>query len=220
MYIGEVTAGMPGGGFLYTNRDSISLGLVVQMDALQAWGGEQGMADLLEAFKGRPDVAPLIAGGETVEYGAHLIPEGGHDAVIGPGIPGMLVIGDAAGLVLNTGNLLRGMDLAMASGVLAARSIIANRGAPGAPACLEHYRAALEASFVVREMRAHRRAPEILSNPRIYGAYPREIVAMMRSLFSVDAGGESVPVKRAFKDLRRSVGTWTGLRDALRILKL
>ena len=40
------------------------------------------------------------------------------------GIPGFLLVGDAAGFVLNTGNTLRGMDLALASGVLAGRSIV------------------------------------------------------------------------------------------------
>jgi electron transfer flavoprotein-quinone oxidoreductase len=220
MYVGDVTAGLPGGGFLYTNDDSISLGLVVRMDALSRLGGEARLPDLVEAFKSGPATAPLIAGGETVEYGAHLIPEGGHGALIEPGVPGLLLAGDAAGLVLNTGNLLRGMDLAMASGVLAARSIVAHREQPASEACLAHYREALSDSFVMRELGVHRKAPRILANERLYTTWPREVVTMTRSLFTVDAAGRSVPVKRAVKDLRRNVGTWTAFRDALRILGL
>jgi electron transfer flavoprotein-quinone oxidoreductase len=220
MYLGDATAGLPGGGFLYTNDDSVSLGLVLRMDALARLGGEVRLPELVEAFKNDPAVAPLIAGGETLEYGAHLIPEGGHGARIDPGIPGMLVAGDAAGLVLNTGNLLRGMDLAMASGVLAARSIVAHREQPGSAACLAHYRAALDGGFVMRELRAHRKAPGILANERLYGVWPREVVAMMRSLFTVDAAGSAVSPKQAFRELRKNVGTWTALRDAWRILDL
>ncbi|HUT76503.1 MAG TPA: hypothetical protein VM285_02395, partial [Polyangia bacterium] len=112
------------------------------------------------------------------------------------------------------------MDLAMASGVLAARSIVAHREDPASEACLGHYRAALADSFVMRELRAHRKAPRVLAGERLYTTWPREVVAMMRALFEVDAMGRSVPVKRAFKDLRRNVGTWKALRDALRILDL
>jgi len=220
MYLGDVTAGLPGGGFIYTNGDSISLGLVVRMDAIERLGGEARLADLMESFKGDPAVVPLVEGGETVEYGAHLIPEGGYGALIEPGIPGMLVVGDAAGLLLNTGNILRGMDLAMVSGVLAARSIIAHRERPGAPECLAHYKAALADSFAMREMRAHRKAPGILENERIYNTWPREVVRMMRSLFEVDAAGSAVSLRRAFKTLRKNVGTWTAIRDAWRILDL
>jgi electron transfer flavoprotein-quinone oxidoreductase len=220
MYLGDATAGLPGGGFLYTNDDSVSLGLVLRMDALARLGGETRLPDLVEAFKDDPAVAPLIAGGETVEYGAHLIPEGGHGALIDPGLPGLLLAGDAAGLVLNTGNILRGMDLALASGVLAARSIVVHRAQPGSDACLAHYRAALHESFVMQELRAHRKAPRILANERLYGTWPREVVALVRSLFRVDAAGRAGSPKRAFKELRRNVGTWTAFRDALRILDL
>ncbi len=221
MYLGDVTDGLPGGGFLYTNRDSISIGVVVQMDTLERRGEEDTFNDLITRFKERPDVAPLIRGYELVEYGAHLVPEGGFDALPELGIPGLFLVGDAAGLVLNTGNLLRGMDLAMASGVLAARSILEFReGDPGCPECLQHYKKTLAGSFVIEEMRAHRKAPKILSNERIYKVYPPAVVDMMRSLFEVDEKGEGVPVKRAFKEMRRTVGTWAAMRDIMRILKL
>ena len=221
MYLGDVTDALPGGAFLYTNRDSISMGIVVQMDTLERRGEEDTFNDLIIRFKERPDVAPLIRGGETVEYGAHLIPEGGFDAIPELGIPGLLLVGDAAGLVLNTGNLLRGMDLAMASGVIAARSILEfKEGDPGCPECLEHYKKSLAGSFVIEEMRTHRKAPQILSNERIYKVYPPAVVDMLRSLFEVDEKGEGVPVKRAFKEMRRTVGTWAAMRDIMRILKL
>jgi electron transfer flavoprotein-quinone oxidoreductase len=122
--------------------------------------------------------------------------------------------------VLNTGSILRGMDLALASGVLAARSIVAHREQPAGEACLAHYRAALADSFVMRELRAHRKAPRILANERLYGTWPREVVALVRSLFRVDAAGRAASPKQAFQELRKNVGTWTAFRDALRILDL
>jgi len=125
LYMGAVTGGLPGGGFIYTNRDSLSIGLVAQLGAVREWQSESHLFDLLEEFKQRSDVAPLVSGGKIVEYGAHLIPEGGLRALPAPGLPGLLLAGDAAGFVLNTGPVLRGMDLALASGVLAGRSIVA-----------------------------------------------------------------------------------------------
>jgi len=72
LFMGDVTAGMFGGGFLYTNLDSISLGLVVSIKDLLENQREVIVSDLLERFKQRSEVSLLIKGGETVEYSAHV----------------------------------------------------------------------------------------------------------------------------------------------------
>ena len=51
---------------------------------------------MLENFKNRPEIKPLIAGGKTVEYSGHVVPEGGikmMPEIIGDGV---VVAGDAA----------------------------------------------------------------------------------------------------------------------------
>ena len=132
----------------------------------------------------------------------------------------MLLVGDAAGLVLNTGFTLRGMDLALASGVLAARSIIAHREAdPGSGDCLAHYRRALEGSFVLRELRAHRGTQALLSRRRLYEYYPDEVARWTRALFQVDRAGESVSPGKALRRLRRDVVGRSGLGDLWRLLR-
>mgnify|MGYP001282095186 CR=1 FL=1 len=77
LFMGEVTKGKFGGGFLYTNKTSLSLGIVVGIrDLVDAPPAIQA-PQLLDDFKLRPEIARLIRGGETIEYSAHVIPEGG-----------------------------------------------------------------------------------------------------------------------------------------------
>ncbi len=60
-------------------------------------------------------IAPLIKGGKLLEYGAHLVPEGGVAMMPRLSTGGMLVVGDAAGFGINNGFVVRGMDLAIGS---------------------------------------------------------------------------------------------------------
>jgi len=213
LYMGAVTGGLPGGGFIYTNRDSLSVGLVAQIGALQKWQSESHLFELLDEFKQRLDVAPLVLGGQTVEYGAHIIPEGGLRALPPPGMPGLLLSGDAAGFVLNTGPVLRGMDLALASGVLAGRAIAAE----GDP--LENYRRSLAQSFIMKQMRAHKKSPRALAQEGLYRRLPGQVVGWTADFFRVSPDGSHPRMKRAFKNLRRSLG-FRGLRDLWRLMRM
>jgi electron transfer flavoprotein-quinone oxidoreductase len=221
LYMGEVTGGLAGGGFLYTNATSVSLGLVFQLPVVRAWTGEAHLWELLERFKERSDVASLIAGGRPVEYGAHLVPETEPKALPVPGKPGMLLAGDAAGFVLNTGTTVRGMDLAIASGVLAGRTAVeAKRSKLDPAATLAHYRAALDGSFVMRELRAHKKAHEVLATPHLYSHYPKAVAELAREFFRVGDDGRTMTVKQAVKRLRKDVLGWRGIRDLLRFNKM
>ena len=221
LYLGEITRGMPGGAFLYTNRDSLSLGLVLQLGALQQQKSDELVADLLETFKARPDVAPLLAGGKTVEYGAHLIPEGGAAHVPALGLPGLLLVGDAAGFVLNTGTALRGMDLALCSGALCGQALAEAKERGLDPVfCLERYREKLQGSFVMRELERHRHAPRVLANQRLYARYPRLTVRWALDLLAVNAAGESLPAGVAFRRLRKDVLGFRGLRDLWKLRRI
>ncbi|HET7092800.1 MAG TPA: FAD-dependent oxidoreductase, partial [Thermomicrobiales bacterium] len=72
---GESTMGLLGYGFIYTNKESLSIGTGALLSDLIVTG--YNVNDMLDRFKRHPAVAPVLAGGETIEYSAHLIPEGG-----------------------------------------------------------------------------------------------------------------------------------------------
>ena len=117
---GAATMGMVGTGFIYTNRESVSIGAGATIRDLNDFGINPN--DLLEHLKAHPLVAPLIEGGETREYMAHLIPEGGLRAMPKLSTGGMLVAGDAAMMVNSLHR--QGANLAMHSGQLAARAVL------------------------------------------------------------------------------------------------
>ena len=70
-------------------------------------------------MKTHPAIAPLVAGGELKEHSAHLIPEGGYDAMPDLAADGLLIAGDAAGLCLAAGIWLEGVNFAIGSGAAA-----------------------------------------------------------------------------------------------------
>ena len=119
--VGDCTEGVGGGGFLYTNIDSLSIGIVVRLDDLTA--KKKVVTDIFDHFLEHRFIAPYLEGGELLEYGCHLVAEGGLDMVGDIVMDGMVVVGDAAGLTLNTGLTVRGMDLAVGSAVAAAEAI-------------------------------------------------------------------------------------------------
>ncbi len=213
LFLGNLTQGRFGGGFLYTNRSSISLGLVVRIQDLMDARPLREAPRFLDEFKTRPEIAPLIMGGETVEYSAHVIPEAGFGGLFRPFADGLLIAGDAAGLALNVGLTVRGMEFAMVSGVLAARTFIQAREKKDFSASsLSVYQKFLEESFVWRDLKTFQHAPHILDNPRLFDHYPQLVGEILQSLFSV---GED-PKQRFFTTVRGKVGwgeAWSILKD-------
>ena len=204
LFVGECTKGLPGGGFLYTNLDTVSLGLVVNSGQLAA--SPHSLVELLEDFRQHPQLKELLAGGKVLEYSAHLVPEGGVKMVGTPVADGLLVAGDAAGLVLNTGYSVRGMDFAIASGEAAANAVIkASKTGDFGSAGLSSYVGELKRSFVMKDLETFRTAPEFLGNRRIYDEYPRLIEEMMLGVFGVD-GCPRVPMRKIVTRAVRSHG--------------
>lgn len=151
---GEGLAWMFDGGdqvydaFLYTNRDSVSLGVTMKVEDIDRTGNS--VPQMLEDFKNNPKIAPLIEGGRLMEYAAHLIPEGGEEMLPRLYGDGVLLTGDAAALCANLGFTLRGMDLAVESGRLAAQTVLAARAQGDfSAAALSAYEQALRDSFIV-----------------------------------------------------------------------
>jgi len=75
--VGRITDGMTGVGFLYTNKESISIGVGCMLGDFKKNPNRTSPYALLDQMKRHPSIAPLIEGGEMKEYCAHLIPEGG-----------------------------------------------------------------------------------------------------------------------------------------------
>jgi len=181
LFIGASTKGMKGGGFLYTNKESLSLGIVVGVDAAMA--GNIETHKMFEDFKAHTSVNPLIRGGKSVEYSAHSIPEGGYHNISKLCADNILVAGDAAGFALNMGFTVRGMDLAVASGYYAA--LVANRAIQKGDfsrSALAQYEITLRESFVLKDMYNYRKMNKFLDNPRLYNEYPYRICSAFENL--------------------------------------
>ncbi|WP_165047060.1 MULTISPECIES: FAD-dependent oxidoreductase [unclassified Adlercreutzia] len=211
LFVGAATQGHAGGGFLYTNRTSVSIGVVATLSDL--CGSSTPVYKMLDAFKEHPAVAPVLAGGKLVEYSAHMVPEGGLAMVPKLACDGCLLAGDAAMLCVNLGYQVRGMDYAMASGAAAAQAAVAAIDAGDtSEQGLAGYREALEDCFVLQDLRDHAGLPAFLEQtPRLYGEYPAMAAEVMRGMFAVDGS----PVGRLRDKVRPAVRR-VGLRNILK----
>ncbi|MEW6869277.1 FAD-dependent oxidoreductase [Trueperella pyogenes] len=167
--VGDATMGVPGGGFMYTNRDSVSIGVVLMLEKLT----ESGLAssDIHDHLLRHPFTAPFLKDGELLEYGCHLVAEGGEVMQEGIVHDGLILIGDAAGFTLNTGLTVRGMDLAAGSALAAAKAVDAalDKG-DWSRLTLQAYVAEYSKTFVGKDMHTYRHAPAFLENdPIIFG---------------------------------------------------
>ena len=215
LFAGAPSAGLMGGGFLYTNRDTLSLGVVCGLEGIEK--ASKSVPQMLEDFKCHPAVAPLVKDGKLIEYSGHLVPEGGFDMVPRLAAAGALIVGDAAGLCLNVGYTVRGMDLAVASAEAAALTVIeAKKSGDFSEAGLAGYRRRLEDSFVLRDMRLYKNMPAFLEgNPRMFAAYPQMAADIMKDMFVI--GGEpQKPVWRKLLARCGQVGRLNLIKDVIK----
>ncbi len=191
---GESTWGMLGYGFIYTNKESISIGTGALLQDLMTSG--RNVNDMLDRFKKHPAIAPLIQGGETTEYSAHLIPEIGYDRLPGLYADGVVVVGDAAGLI-NPVNR-EGANLAMLSGRLAAQAIVeAHAKGDFTATSLSRYRQLLEESIILADMMKIRKiAPFAHDRPQLFTTYPRAIADAAFEYLKVDGVSKSAKQKK------------------------
>ncbi len=192
LFVGKCTKQIPGGGFIYTNKNSLSVGIVVYINRLIEKKIEAH--EIIREFNTNPPVAKLIAGGKIMEYSAHIIPEASRTGLF---TDGMLVAGDAAGFVVNSGITLRGMDMAIASGMAAAQTVkMAMEKQDFSKDSLSYYERLLRNDFVLKDLHTFRKAPEFLQNSRLYSLYPELACRLLHRLALVK--GEK---RRAFDEL-------------------
>ncbi len=205
LFLGDVTKGLFGGGFLYTNKESISLGVVVGIEALMRRSPSLEVHGLIDAFKERYEIGKLIEGGALAEYSAHIIPESGYNGISKLCGNGILVTGDAAGFALNMGVTVRGMEFAVASGIMAADTIIKAKEADDySSRSLSSYEKRLRESFVLKDLFSCRGVPEYLDDRDFFSLYPDSIPALLEKVmwFSRE------PKERLGKTV------WTGLKES------
>ena len=215
------TGGIPGGGFLYTNLDTIAIGLVLHLPELAAQ--KQRPEQLLATLKAHPAVAPLVEGGEVKEYSAHVIPEGGYHMMPELVADGMLVAGDAAAMCLAAGIWLEGVNFAMASGMYAGQAAVdALRRNDTSAAGLAGYRQRLDGTFVLQDHRKLRHAPHLVLGELSQVHLPQLACNVVERMFRVDNPTPKPGLRRIVTgELKRSgvkvkdlaKDTWTAVRS-------
>ncbi len=221
LFVGSLTKGMMGGGFLYTNLESISLGMVIGIEAINSKEPRQEVYQLLDEFKESPEIAKLIEGGTLSEYSAHIIPEGGMDVMPRVYSDGILLVGDAAGFGLNMLITVRGMEYAIASGVMAAEAIKKAREKGDFSArSLAYYGDLLRNSFLLKELDMFRHVPSILKNPRWFIHYPQAICDLYERLMWIDENPKLKLSSTAYRELRRNILNLKGMKDILSLRRI
>ncbi len=221
LFMGEVSRGMTGGGFLYTNRDSIALGVVVAMDQLRTRTDGLESWQLLDAFKETAQIKPLVRGGTLAEYSAHAVFEGGADRLPRPYGAGYLLAGETAGFALNALVTVRGMDLAIASGWAAARAALAARAAgDSSAATLSVYERFLRETFVTAAMQAGRGVPQAIENRRLFTEYPGAVARLLEGFFAVDDDSQATLLRTSLRGARREFLKVDTLKDLWSLRKV
>lgn len=218
LFAGDCSNGIIGGMFVYANQESVSLGVVATMS--EVLKQDIPVYQMLENFKNRPEIKPLIAGGKTVEYSGHVVPEGGlkmMPEIVGDGV---IVAGDAAMMCLNLGYTVRGMDFAVGAGQIAGQAAIkALDAGDTSKAGLSQYKTMLDNSFVMREMKTYQDAPQFLEDcPRMFRGYPEMIRDIMNPLFVVDGEPRQHVMKIAMPAVKKA-GIMKLAKDALKGVK-
>lgn len=212
-FVGFATDGVEGGGFLYTNKDSLSLGLVLGLKDLRE--KEKTPYDILNTFKKHPVISDMIRGGEVVEYSAHVVSSG--DKRVMPKklhTDGLLVCGEAANLLMNAGKAIQGMDYAMRSGILAAETIAeAKKAGDFSDQSMKTYQKRLDDSYVMKDINNFQDAVHLLHDPVMTQKVPNLICDFGRNFFSI----KNEPTKKARTMLGESVKKHSGYWELMKL---
>ena len=211
-FFGDAVKGMIGSGFIYTNKDSLSVGIGCPISVMK----ENNMRpnDLLDAFKAHPMVRKFLRGGKTEELSAKMIPEPGYKNLPKFVANGLLIVGDAAGLV-NPSLYREGSNMAMASGVMAAEAILEAKGKGNfSEATLNSYVNRLNDSFVMNDLKRYGDAPEKVSAmPQLFKEYPDAILKMAEGYFTVSELSKREIQQFARKNFKDKISIWKFLWD-------
>jgi electron transfer flavoprotein-quinone oxidoreductase len=209
---GDVVRGLSGMNFIYTNRDTLSVGggaLLSEMADVRLSADElvrRSPNEILNYFKNHPAIKPLVQGGETVEYLAKMIPEGGYKGIPKVHGDGYLVCGDAA--MLSNPVHREGSNLAMESGRLAGETVVhAKERGDFSENSLRDYRLKLDRSWIMADMRKYDGAVPLLEhNPQLMGKYPELLDRALNEFFSRDGVSKWDKQSRILRMFRKEGG--------------
>ncbi|WP_462409067.1 FAD-dependent oxidoreductase [Neobacillus sp. Marseille-QA0830] len=214
---GDSTKGNLGTAFLYTNKDSLNIGVGTTLSSMIK--AKLKPYELLDYLKNHPMVKPLLAGGESAEYLAHLIPEGGYHSVPKVAGNGVVIVGDAAQLV----NAIHreGSNMAMHSGLLAAETIVeAKSRGDFSESTLNLYREKLFDSFIIKDLEKYKDATHTFENyPQYFKEYLPLMNQAMSKFFTVDGTPKREKQKQIIKSVTAEKGRLRVLQDIYRAWK-
>ena len=219
LFAGDATKGSFGGGFMYTNKTSVSLGIVAGIEATMSHG-KAPVYQMLEDLKRSPAVAPLIKGGKVVEHSGHMVPEGGINIMPKLVGDGVVLAGESAMMCINLGYQVRGMDFAVAAGMYAGRECArAIDSGDTSARGLQDYVTALEESFVLKDLRQFTKVPAFMEGfTRMFDGYPQMVRDMMNVLFVVD-GTPVKPMKKSMVPIVKQMGLRNLAKDVRGAMK-
>lgn len=197
--MGDVSMGLTGLGFIYTCQDCISIGLGVNLDKLSEH--KVRPYEVLQRYLNHPQIAPLVAGGKLMEYGAHLIPEGGWHNMPKLFSDGVMVAGDAATMV----NALHweGTNMAIIAGKAAAETAVAaHKVKDFSSGTLAQYKEMLNKRFVLQDLYQYRNLSRFLdTHPEFMDVYP----TFINDALGMFMNGFGKPKKQLYRDILRSL---------------
>ncbi len=214
--VGKITKGMMGTGFLYTNRESVTIGVGCMLSDFKKQNTTPYA--LLEQMKAHPAIQPLIQGGEMKEYTAHLIPEGGYNAMPDLYGDGWMIVGDA-GMFVNAVHR-EGSNLAMTTGMHAADTLIELRkeGKEFSKTNLKRYQSKLDESFVMKDLKKYKDMPDVFhTNPQFFNDYPEMLSKAARTMLTVDGVDKKTKEKEIRHDFRRRRSLFGLVGDAFKL---
>jgi len=145
-FLGSFMHEISGGAFIYTNQDTLSVGIVASMDSLLRRTTEHfdevgKLLDVQDDFERHPMVAELLEGSELVEFSGHNVPKGFKCILKKPYADGYMVTGDALGAFVKIGPMIDGIRRAIATSMMAASAYLeANSSGSFRGRNLAHYR--------------------------------------------------------------------------------
>ncbi len=214
-FFGVPFEGIIGGGFLYTARETIHLGFAARIESLKH--ARISPHEVMERFKAHPIVRKYIEGGELQEYSAHMIPEGGFNAIGDLAGEGVMIAGDAAGFV-NMSLYKEGTNHAMETGRSAGETAIeARKKGDFSRAGLSAYEQRVRQGVAYQDLKRYRKVPEVLEAcPNLLSLYPKKVNRMLIDFFTVASEPKKVQQKKAIRTFLRGLPKFRFVRDLIR----
>lgn len=223
--LGNIPDGIKSGGYFYTNKNTLSVGVVIHLDSFpqnQESSNQNQSYKIVEYFKKHPYIARLLKDAKPIEYGAKLIPEYGYNKFPKHYGNGFLVIGDAAGFTFSNGLVIQGINYAIKSGILAADAFLeAKIRNEFTASSLSNYQSKLTKSYIYKDFKKFRNVKKITKNPNLFHLYPSAINNGFKEVLTETGEPKGNLLPTILKNFRKSGANLISLaKDALNFRNL